>query len=169
MDTTIVPLAPHTAVPQPVRDAIGRLNMEYVNAIDNDEVERWPQFFTDACIYQIIPRAELAQGRLIGIWYCEGRGMLEDRVSAYRSVNVYEPHVYRHVIGPTEILRTEGPVVHAQTSFLVVRTMHDGEMLLFSAGRYVDEIVYEAGAALLRKRLVVTDSARYDTLVVIPI
>ena len=168
MDTTIVPLPPH-AVPQPVRDAIGRLMTEYVNAIDNDEVERWPQFFTEACVYQIIPRGEHQQGRLIGIWYCEGRGMLEDRVSAYRSVNVYEPHVYRHVIAPTEILSADGAVYHTQTSFMVVRTMHDGEMLLFGAGRYLDEIVCEGGRALLRKRLVVTDSARYDTLVVIPL
>ena len=47
--------------------------------------------------------------------------------------------------------------------------MHDGEMTVFSAGRYVDEIVLEKEAALLQKRLVVTDSARFDTLVVIPI
>jgi anthranilate 1,2-dioxygenase small subunit len=42
-------------------------------------------------------------------------------------------------------------------------------MTVFSAGRYVDEIVVEKDAALLRKRIVVTDSARFDTLVVIPI
>lgn len=169
MDTTVVPLQQAAAPQQAARDAIARLMMEYVNAVDNDEIERWPQFFTEDCIYQIIPRAEHRQGRLIGIWYCEKRGMLEDRVSAYRSVNVYEPHVYRHVIGPTEIVRIDGPVYHTQTSFLVVRTMHDGEMVLFSAGRYVDEIVLETDGARFRKRVVVTDSGRYDTLVVIPL
>ena len=156
-------------VPQDVRDAIARLQMEYVHVIDNDELERWPLLFTEKCLYQIIPRAEHEQGRRIGVWFCEGRGMLEDRVSSIREVNVYEPHVYRHVIGPTEILEHKDGVFHAQTSYIVVRTMHDGEMSLFSAGRYVDEIVMEGAAARLRKRVVVTDSWRYDTLVAIPI
>ena len=167
MDTTVVPT--QTKVPQPVRESIARLMMEYVHAIDNDEVERWPQFFTETCVYQIIPRAEFEQGRLIGIWYCDNRGMLEDRVSAYRSVNVYEPHVYRHIIGPTQILGTAGGAWNAQTSYMVVRTMHDGAMTIFSAGRYLDEIECEGDRALLRKRIVITDSGCYDTLVVIPL
>ena len=137
--------------------------------IDNDELERWPQLFTEKCLYQIIPRAEHEQGRRIGVWFCEGRGMLEDRVSSIREVNVYEPHVYRHVIGPTEVLEQKDGAYTAQTSFIVVRTMHDGEMQLFSAGRYVDEIVMEGTAARLRRRVAVTDSWRYDTLVAIPI
>jgi anthranilate 1,2-dioxygenase small subunit len=47
--------------------------------------------------------------------------------------------------------------------------MSDGEMSVFSAGRYVDEVLVEGDEALLRKRSVVTDSGRYDTLVVIPL
>lgn len=42
-------------------------------------------------------------------------------------------------------------------------------MMLFSAGRYVDEIVCEGDGALLRKRIVVTDSGRYYTLLLIPL
>src|SRR5689334_1875580 len=143
--------------------------MEYVHAIDNDELERWPQFFAEKCLYQIIPRAEYDQGRVIGVWFCDNRDMLEDRVSSIREVNVFEPHVYRHVIGPTEILGVDAGIYRAQTSYIVVRTMHDGEMCVFSAGRYVDEIVVEHDVALLKKRIVVTDSARFDTLVVIPL
>ncbi len=152
-----------------VRDAIARLQMEYVHAIDGNELERWPKLFTEKCLYQIIPRADHEQGRPIGIWFCDNRGMLEDRVSSIREVNVYEPHVYRHVIGPTEIVGQPDGAWSARTSYIVVRTMHDGEMHLFSAGRYVDEIVIEGGAAQFRKRVVVPDSWRFDTLVVIPI
>jgi anthranilate 1,2-dioxygenase small subunit len=143
--------------------------MQYVHAIDNDELERWPQFFTADCTYRIIPRHEYELGRPIGIWFCDNRGMLEDRVSSVREVNVYEPHVYRHVIGPTEILGVAGVTYRAQTSYIVVRTMHHGEMRVFSAGRYVDEIVCNGDHALLQSRTVVTDSARFDTLLVIPL
>ena len=164
-------VTPHGSVEVPavVRDAIARLQMQYVHAIDHDELERWPQFFTEQCLYQIIPRGDHAQGRPIGVWFCDNRSMLEDRVSSIREVNVYEPHVYRHVIGPTEILGHQDGAWSAQTSYLVVRTMHDGEMSLFSAGRYVDEIVMDGGAARFRKRVVVPDSWRFDTLVAIPI
>ncbi len=149
--------------------AIARLMTQYVNAIDNDELERWPQFFTADALYQIVPRAAFDQGHPVGIWFCDNRDMLEDRVSSIREVNVFEPHVYRHVIGPTEILGESGGIYRAQTSYIVVRTMQDGEMTVFSAGRYVDEIVLEKDVALLRKRIVVTDSARFDTLLVIPL
>ena len=149
--------------------AIARLMTQYAHAIDNDELERWPQCFTEKCVYQILPRPAFEQGHRVGVWYCDNRDMLEDRGRSLREINVYEPHVYRHIIGPTEILGFSGDVYRAQTSYLVVRTMHDGEMTVFSAGRYVDDILIETDVALLQKRLVVTDSARFDTLVVIPI
>jgi|SRR5215510_7156667 len=165
----VTPAFNRVEVPLPVRDMIARLMMEYAHAIDNDELERWPQFFTEKCLYQIIPRPEYDQGRPIGLWFCDNRGMLEDRVSSVREVSVFEPHVYRHVIGPTEILGSHDAAYQTQTSYIVVRTMHDGEMSLFSAGRYIDEIVIESGAARFRKRVVVPDSWRFDTLVVIPL
>ena len=74
-----------------------------------------------------------------------------------------------HVIGPTAILGSKDGAWNAETSYIVVRTMHDGEMQLFSAGRYVDEIVVEGGAARFRKRIVVPDSSRFDTLLSIPL
>ena len=169
MASSVVPIAKNLEIPVSTRDTIARLMMEYVHAIDNDELERWPQFFTEKCLYQIISRPEHELGRLIGVWYCDTRAMLEDRVGSIREVNIYEPHVYRHIIGPTEVLDFREGAYSAQTSYIVVRTMHDGEMLLFSAGRYVDEIVIEGGAARFRKRVVVSDSSRYDTLVAIPI
>ena len=156
-------------VPAAASTAIARLMTQYAHAIDNDELERWPQFFTADALYRIVPRAAYDQGHPVGIWYCDSRDMLEDRVSSIREVNVYEPHVYRHVIGQTEILGAGAGIYRAQTSYIVVRTMHDGEMCLFSAGRYVDEIILENERALLKKRIVVTDSSRYDTLVVIPL
>ena len=63
----VVPLVKNTELAVATHDAIARLQMQYVHAIDNDEIERWPQFFTEACVYQIISRGEYNQGRLIGV------------------------------------------------------------------------------------------------------
>jgi anthranilate 1,2-dioxygenase small subunit len=95
--------------------------------------------------------------------------MLQDRVSSIKSVNVFEPHVYRHVLGPTEIVSVDDGLINCETSYMVVRTGYEGTMIVFSAGRYVDTVVVEAGRALLRERTVVTDSCRYDTLVALPL
>ena len=56
----------------------------------------------------------------------------------------------------------------ARTGFAVVRTMQNGESGVFLSGRYLDRIVFEAGAAKFRERVVVCDSGRIDTLIVIP-
>ena len=169
MSSTAVTANKATEAPAEVREAIARLQMEYVHAIDNDEIERWPRFFTERCLYRIISRRDYDEGRPIGAWYCDSRAMLEDRVSSLRGVNVYEPHCYRHVIGPTGITGCRDGLWLTQTSYLVVRTMHDGEMTLFSAGRYVDAIEVAGGSARFASRNVVTDSWRYDTLIVIPL
>lgn len=156
------------------RSAIERLMVDYVHAIDEGEYERWPQFFTEDGRYQVTGRENLARGWVAGMLLCDNRDMMIDRIYSLRQVNVWEPHTYRHVIGPTQILGTSSDGrVHAQTSYLCVRTMHDGEQKLFSTGRYLDEVVFEAGAAepraLLARRTVISDSNQIDTLLVIPL
>ena len=171
--SSVIPATAAVEAPLPVRDAIARLNCAYAHIIDNDELERWPGLFTEDACYQILTRTDFEAGRPLGVWYCDNRAMLEDRVSSIREVNVYEPQVYRHVVGATEILGQANGAWQTQTGYFVVRTMHDGEMTLFSAGRYLDDVVVDGAAenmrALFRKRLVITDSARYDTLLVIPL
>lgn len=148
---------------------IDRLMARYASAIDNGDFEDWPLLFVDDGEYRIVTRTDFEAGRDFGIWYCNNRAMLEDRVSAIRSVNVYEPHVYRHVLGPTEVIAIDADMVACETSYLVVRTSMEGDMQVFSAGRYVDRVTLRDELALLHSRVVVTDSARYDTLVALPL
>jgi anthranilate 1,2-dioxygenase small subunit len=148
---------------------ISRMMARYASAIDNGDLEHWPECFTDDCTYRILTRTDFEAGRDFGIWYCNTRGMLLDRVSSIESVNVFEPHVYRHVLGPTEIVSVENGVFGCETSYMIVRTGYEGEMMVFSVGRYIDAVVLEGERALLRERTVVTDSCRYDALVALPL
>jgi anthranilate 1,2-dioxygenase small subunit len=50
-----------------------------------------------------------------------------------------------------------------------VRTMQEGDMTLFAAGRYHDEVRREAGQWKFARKEVVLDSRQIDTLLVIPI
>jgi anthranilate 1,2-dioxygenase small subunit len=148
---------------------ISRMMTHYCSAIDNGDLDRWPDFFVDDCTYRILTRTDFDENRDFGIWFCNTRGMLLDRVSSIKSVNVFEPHVYRHVLSETEVVGNTDGVFACETSFLVIRTGYEGAMVIFSAGRYLDTVVIEDGRALLRSRTVVTDSCRYDTLVALPI
>jgi anthranilate 1,2-dioxygenase small subunit len=160
---------PELEVSAHVSACIGRMMARYASAIDNGDLERWPDFFTDDCTYRILTRTDFDAGRDFGIWYCNTRGMLLDRVSSIQSVNVFEPHVYRHVLGPTEIVSIGNGVIGCETSYMIVRTGYEGEMMIFSAGRYIDAVVVDGQRALLRERTVVTDSCRYDSLVALPL
>ncbi len=58
----------------------------------------------------------------------------------------------------------------AETSFLVIRTMREGQMDVFVAGVYLDRLRRdEAGAWRYAERIVVCDSQRFDTLLAIPL
>jgi hypothetical protein len=91
--------------------------------------------------------------------------MLLDRVAALREANIYERQSYRHITGMPRL--SEGDA--AETPFLVVRTMRDGRMDLFAAGRYLDRVVEAEGQLRFAERIVVCDSPRFDTLLAIPL
>src|SRR5450432_2386467 len=120
--------------PDEAERAILRLMLDYTQCIDDGEYERWPELFTEKCLYQVICAEDHALGRPIGFWFCDNRDMMIDRVRSLRSVNVFEPHRYRHVIGPTGPVRGDDGVWRARTSYLLARIMQDGATDLFSTG-----------------------------------
>jgi len=71
----------------------------YADCIDSDRLEEWPGFFTEKCLYKIIPWENVSQNLALGWILCESRGMLQDRVVAHRTANLYAPHRYRHIVG----------------------------------------------------------------------
>jgi anthranilate 1,2-dioxygenase small subunit/terephthalate 1,2-dioxygenase oxygenase component beta subunit len=149
-----------------VQDLLAR----YIQALDDDRLEDWPNFFTDQCRYLVTTADNLAQGMPLGMIYATSRAMLRDRVRSLRDANVYEAQRYRHMIAPPVIERDEGGVVRAQTGFMVVRVMHTGETTMFVTGRYDDRILLEGPEApRFVEKVVVLDSRVIDTLLAIPI
>jgi 3-phenylpropionate/cinnamic acid dioxygenase small subunit len=154
------------AITLKVQDLLAR----YIQALDDDRLEAWPDFFTEAGRYLVTTADNLAQGMPLGLIYATSRAMLRDRVRSLREANVYEAQRYRHVIGPPVIERGEGGVIHARSSFMVARIMYTGETILFVTGRYDDRIVLEGPEApRFVEKQVVLDSRVIDTLLAIPI
>ena len=148
---------------------VHELIAEYAECIDEDRLEQWPELFTDPCRYLVISRANHEAGMRQGVMYAASRGMLMDRVFSIRRANIFEPHRYRHVVGPIRLkdVQDSEAVVHAH--FLCARIMHDGATTLFASGRYLDRIDVTSLPFRFSERLVVLDSDRIDTLLAIPL
>jgi len=151
------------------RRRIEDLLLDYAWTIDEDDLEAWPDFFAEDGRYRITTRDNEARGLPVGIMLCEGRGMMQDRIRALRTANIYEPHRYRHILGQPRIRGADGGLVRADSSFIVMRTMQDGRMDLFAAGVYRDRLRIEGGKLLFQERTVVPESRRVDVLIVIPL
>ena len=149
--------------------AIGYVMEDYARVIDNDQLERWPDFFEAACIYKVTSRENVEAGYPFGVIYADSRAMLEDRVKSLRDANIYEGQTYRHMIGRPWVTQVDGETVHAETSFMVVRVMRDGQTTLFATGTYQDVLRVTPDAIRLRERIVVCDSSRVDTLMALPL
>lgn len=147
---------------------VERLHARYVHALDADRLEEWPNFFAENGTYRITTAENDERGLPLPVVYCEGRAMLRDRVASLRHANIYEPQRYRHVVSAVITQELSGGRATSIANFMVVRTMHNGETLLFATGTYRDIVLLQPSPLYL-ERVVVCDSQRFDTLLAIPL
>lgn len=156
-----------------LRCAVEELLAAYAHCLDNDRLEEWPDFFTDPCLYQVLPRENREQGLPIALIYCDSRGMLRDRVAAHRQANIYGPHAYRHLISNLRVREEMDGAVIVQATYAVLRTLLDpvryGSTEVYSAGEYHDVLVWVEGRLKVREKTVIVDTCRIDSLLVTPL
>jgi anthranilate 1,2-dioxygenase small subunit len=152
-----------------LRDRIAEFQMSYAHRLDDLDIDSWPSFFALSGKYIVTTQENVKAGLPIGIVNCVNRGMMEDRVKAFHTANVFEPHIYNHLLGPTEIVEQSGNLCRTRSNFQVVRIMESGRMDLYATGAYHDQIVIEDDGLKFQERRVVLDSRALDILLVIPL
>ena len=150
-------------------DRIIAVQAAYVRCIDSGELEFWPDFFIDQCLYKVTTAENHKQGYEAGIIYADSKGMLVDRIVSLRQANIYEKQSYRHILGLPTILKNGGAEAECETPFFVARIMHDGETSVFATGRYLDTCRVADDTLKFARKIVVCDSSRIDTLMAIPL
>jgi anthranilate 1,2-dioxygenase small subunit len=145
------------------------LQAAYIRCIDSNELESWPEFFLDQCLYKVTTAENQRNGFEAGIIYADSKGMLIDRIAALREANIYEKQSYRHIVGLPNMVRNGGGEARSETPFLVVRIMHDGQTDLFATGVYLDTYRAAGNDLKFAERIVVCDSSRVDTLMALPL
>ena len=150
-------------------DRIMAVQAAYIRCIDSNELEAWPDFFTEQCLYKVTTTENHKQGFEAGIIYADSKGMLIDRIAALREANIYEKQSYRHILGLPTIVSNGGGEAECETPFMVARIMHDGQTDLFATGRYLDTCRMAGKNLKFARKIVVCDSSRIDTLLAIPL
>jgi 3-phenylpropionate/cinnamic acid dioxygenase small subunit len=143
----------------------------YARCIDGAKLEEWPNFFVDKCVYKVTSEENVALGRPLGMIFADTRGMLHDRVLALREANIYEAHRYQHFMSMPMVRGIgEDGLIEAETGFLVIRIMRDGQTSVFATGRYLDKIQPEPdGRMLFAEKIVVCSSSYVHTLLALPL
>lgn len=147
---------------------------EIAELLDDDQVERLPWYFTDDCMYQVVSKENHDQGLPQATIYCDGIGMLRDRVVALRETQVYEPRAWRHFVSGVRVVGLDGDPaaggeIRARGNFLVTEAMSDAEPTLLLVGRYLDRLVRRDGRLLFRERLAVYDNYRVVRSLIVPV
>lgn len=95
--------------------------------------------------------------------------MMNDRIIALETANIYESHRYCHIVTKPSIRSIKSNLFSVRSNFSVYRTMENGYTDLFATGKYLDQVLLVGDIPKFKERRVILDSRRVDTLMVFPI
>lgn len=152
-----------------LRAEIDAFHAEYCAALDANDVERWPDFFSEDAVYRVTSRENALLNMAVGLVYCEGRDMIRDRALAVAHSQMFAPRHMLHVLGITRVVaETDGAVV-SQTPFLLLQTLIEGPSTVHLAGTYFDRFVRRGEQLLLADRQVIHDTEVLATALAYPV
>lgn len=172
MRDRIVPVVaptPRDAAFFALESAVRRLYDEISDLLDEDQVERFPGYFVEDCLYQVVSRENYAEGLPQASVYCDGLGMVRDRVIALRETQVYVPRTWRHFISGVRVTALDGGDIHVRANFLITEAMSDAEPTIFLVGQYLDVLVQEGDDLKFRQHLAVFDNHHVRRSLIVPV
>lgn len=148
---------------------VEKLLANYVECIDDDRLESWPDFFADQCLYRVISHENVSRDLPVAAMFCDSKGMLADRIVSLRNANVYAAHSYRHLLSNINVKSVDGGVVTVQSNYMVLQTRSDGATKIYNSGKYLDKIVLTDDGFKFKEKIAIFDTHRIDSLMVTPI
>ena len=149
--------------------ALVTLYHAYASALDARAYARWPEFFTDECVYRLQPRENYDRGLPLATMALESKGMLKDRVYGITETLAHDPYYQRHVVGIPIVHRSDGDTIEAEANYAVFRTRQNELSTVFNVGRYVDVVRRTPAGLRFASRICVFDSEMIPTSIIYPI
>lgn len=150
------------------RQEIEDFLIDYAAAIDDGNLERWPDFFGDPCLYKIVSKENFDSGLPLALVLCDSPGMIQDRCDAFAKLNVYGPRTWRHMTGQMRLVE-DGDAIKARSNFVIFETLSGNDTQILCTGEYRDILVRQDGALKFAERLCIYDTTMIPNSIVMPI
>nr|WP_205710118.1 aromatic-ring-hydroxylating dioxygenase subunit beta [Paraburkholderia silviterrae] len=149
--------------------ALTQLYADYARTVDSGDWNRWPDFFTEQCLYRLQPRENFERGFPLATLSFESKGMLKDRVYGIKETLFHDPYYQRHIVGAPLVSKVEDGRIHSEANYVVIRTKLNQLSSVFNAGRYIDEIVATPEGFKFASRLAIYDSEMIPNSIIYPV
>lgn len=142
---------------------------DYASTIADNQIEKWPDYFEEACFYQVIPRANYERGLPVAPLFCESRGSLIDRVTAIRSTLVYAPRSITHQVTNIRVTKGQDGILQGRSVVTVYQTMVEGETRLLLVARTIDAMRATGKTLKFVRRDVIYDTELLASALIYPV
>lgn len=149
--------------------ALLALYADYTSVVDSGDWDRWPEFFTDDCLYRVQPRENHERGLPLATLSLESKGMLKDRIYGIRETLFHDPYYQRHIVGTPLIRSVDDDKIVAEANYAVLRTKPDQMTEVFNVGRYLDTVVRTPEGLRFASRVCVFDSEMIPNSLIYPL
>jgi 3-phenylpropionate/cinnamic acid dioxygenase small subunit len=151
------------------RREIEEFNYAYADTLDQFDVDRWVEFFTDDAFYHVIARDNAESGLPLGLIYCEGKAMMKDRAFALLNTEMFAPRYLHLSITNTRAIAIEGAIIHATANYTLIETLVEEPSRLQQVGKYRDKFQRTKNGILLKERVCTYDSVIINNCLVFPV
>jgi salicylate 5-hydroxylase small subunit len=149
--------------------AITQLYARYASIVNAADWDRWPEMFTEDCVYRLQPRENHERGFPLATLALTSRGMLLDRVYSIKDTLFHDPYYQRHIIS--------SPLIHAaadgrwecEANYAVFRTKLSDTSTVFNVGRSFDTIVRTGDHLRFAQRECIYDSEMIPNSIIYPV
>ena len=146
-----------------------QLQADYASAVDSGDWDLWPGFFTDDCVYKLIPRENHERGFPLATLSFDSKAGLLDRVYGIKETLFHDPYYQRHLVGVPIVRQVVEGGIQCEAKYAVFRTKLDGPSTVFNVGRYLDVVVRTPLGLKFAQRLCVYDSEMIPNSIIYPI
>jgi salicylate 5-hydroxylase small subunit len=148
---------------------LAQLYSDYAAAVDSNNWDLWPEFFTDDCIYRVQPRENHERGFPLATLSFTSKGMLMDRVYGIKETLFHDPYYQRHVVGTPIIRAVEADRFVCEANYAVFRTKLSDTSTVFNVGRYLDVVVRTPAGLKFAVRECIYDSEMIPNALIYPL
>jgi salicylate 5-hydroxylase small subunit len=142
---------------------------DYACGLDDGRFDQWPNFFTDDCIYQIMPAENYAQGLPLCTMQADSKGMLLDRVQGILKTQKFGPRTCRRFYSALKLTPSGEAAVTARQNVLVVQTLIDEPSTILLCGVAHDQLMVVDGCWRFQRRIVASDTEVLQEALIFPV